>query len=365
MVAFDSHIDRAFAQSGDLAAFLARGADLVVPEQPLPAPAIQAADEPPPGGSQDPGLAAQRRRAIHRTLVAEQQPVGLLEETLVTQLADQMAALEEFAAARQAAVRLGTKVLGEFSPFGDQQALQRAPTSSDPGDDASAASPASEQVFVNVMTSPVVTGLDRRLERAQRQVLKISKQLGWLQERRHTRDLPRLAAFAGVTIDLDSRPEGRPATPPSEPASESRDLEAAGDYGGRWATAETEADCERIFRNWIRAAGLACPQCGSREPAKELSNRRVLQCRCGCQRGLRHGTVLAHSNVSFLATFRAVRLLAHSPRVSCGTFRRRVGLSARAVQGFRSRILAALADPTHRGSLLAACGWQPEQVPST
>lgn len=341
MVASNSHIDRSFSVPGDPAAFFLRGGDALEPDFP--------------------GL---RPAAIHGTLVAEHKPVGLLEVHLVKQLADQMAALDELTAARQAAIRHGTMLLGEFPLFASRQAPQHAPATAGPGDDRAAASQASDQVMVSVMTSPCVTGLDRQIERTQKQVLEISKNLSRLQKHRCSRDFPGLATFAGVTINLNSQREGPPAAPPPGPTPGSRYLKSERDSGGQWAAAETEADCEQIFRNWIREAGLACPQCGSREQAKELSNRRVLQCRCGCQRGLRHGTVLAHSNVSFLATFYAVRHLAHSPQMPLRIFRRKTGLSGRSIRGFRNRILAALEDPSRRDSLLAACGWQPEQVSS-
>ena len=183
MVASDSSIDLPCTQPRDLAACFTRGGDALKP-----------------------GSVGLRRAAIHGTLVAEHVPVGLLEEHLVKQLADQMAALDELTAARQAAIRHGTMLLGEFPLFAGRQAPQHAPATAGPGDDRAAASQASDQVMVNVMTSPRVTGLDRQIERAQKQVLAISKNLSRLQEHRCSRDFPGLATFAGVTINVDSQP---------------------------------------------------------------------------------------------------------------------------------------------------------------
>ena len=61
---------------------------------------------------------------------------------------------------------------------------------------------------------------------------------------------------------------------------ETRDPDAPKETRGWLATAETEADCEEIFREWLRHAKLPCPYCGSMEPTLELTTRRVLQCRC-------------------------------------------------------------------------------------
>lgn len=366
MVASDSPIDRPFAQTGDRAACFARGVDSAVCEQRSPAPANQAVDQPPRGDADEPDSSGQRRAAIHRRLVAEHEPVGMLEEFQVKQLADQIADHEELTAARQAAIQVGTTLFGEFAGFVGPNVPHQAPSITHPDDETTAARLATDQAIVGAMTSPLVTRIERRIERAQKQILQISTYLGKLQASRRLGDLPRLAAFAGVTINLDSHPAEPPSALPRKPASEARPMEVQGESRGRWAAAETEADCERIFRDWLRGAGLACPQCESRKQAQELSNRLVLQCRsCGGQRGLRHGTFLAHSNVGFLAAVRTVRLLAHDPRVPVPMLCQVTGLSRRSIRGFRSRILEALEDPARRSSLLAACGWQPEQVPST
>jgi hypothetical protein len=135
---------------------------------------------------------------------------------------------------------------------------------------------------------------------------------------------------------------------------------------GHWAAAETEADCEAVFRGWLRRAGTACPQCRSRAEPLELAGRRVLQCRaCGGQRGLRHGTFLAHSNVAFTAFFRVVRLLAHDPKESLARLHHATDLSTKTIRKLRSRILQAFRDPPQRRELLACCGWQPEQATRT
>jgi hypothetical protein len=303
----------------------------------------------------------QRRAAIYRRLVAEHAPVGQTEETLVSELADLSIDLEAARTAKEAAIRAATATFSAICGSMDHQLpQQRPPTAGFPH--GALAAPPADTVITAALGSIPVRRAEQRLAQIRKALLDISKLLGKLQAQRRLRDLPRLAASTGITIDVVGRPDTPAAITPRLAQAESRNPDAAGDTRPWPVTAETEADCERMFRDWLRTAGLPCPQCGSQEPPVELNTRRVLQCRCcGGQRGLRTGTFLAHSNISFLAAVQAVRLLALEPQVPLWILCRATGLSPRSMKDFRSRILQAFEDPAQRSSLLAACGHQPEQ----
>ena len=245
--------------------------------------------------------------------------------------------------------------------FGELCGVLQQPSLIEGSPHAASATLPPDEVIVAARLSKPVTQAEQKIARTREQICEYKNRFMKLQEHRHLRELPRLVASAGLTIDLVSRPVGLPAATPHTPEVETRDPDAPKETRGWLATAETEADCEEIFREWLRHAKLPCPYCGSMEPTLELTTRRVLQCRCcGRQRGLRTGTFLAHANISFLAVFKAVRLLAQHPEFTTETLCRVTNLSAKTMQRLRSQILQAFQAPASRSCLLAACGWQPE-----
>lgn len=312
-------------------------------------------EDPPPVSPPDSETTAQQRVAIHRELMEEYAPVGMDEDWLVSQLADLRIYLEEYKALREAAIRTATAMFGELCGVLQQPSLIEG------SPHAASATLPPDEVIVAARLSKPVTQAEQKIARTREQICEYKNRFMKLQEQRHLRELPRLVASAGLTIDLVSQPVCTPAATPHTPEVEPRDPAAPKETRGWLATAETEADCEEIFREWLRHAKLPCPYCGSMEPTLELTTRRVLQCRCcGRQRGLRTGTFLAHANISFLAMVKAVRLLAQHPDVTIETLCRVTSLSAKTMHGLRSQILQAFQAPASRTSLLAACGWQPE-----
>lgn len=362
MVALDRKIDPALAEPSGLAGLLA-GQDISITRgQPsLPAES-QVSGEPLDGSDHDFESADKRREATRRRLVAEHTPVGLFEESLVRELANLMIDLDDYRAGREAARRATIATYREI--YGELDCLsphQHPATAGSPP--VAGTTPTSDAVLTAALIGRPIVRAEQQIARTVKMINQVSSHLGKLQGERRLRELPRLAACAGITIDVVSRPEAPLAIASHLAQAETRDPGPAAETQGGLAVAETEADCEQIFRKWLRTARLPCPQCGSREPVLELKNRRVLQCRCcGGQRGLKTGTLFAQSNVSFLAAFRAIRLLAHEQQIPLGNLCRATGLSAKSMRTLRSRILQALGDPAHRGSLLAACGYRSEQV---
>lgn len=365
MVDFDPQIDPALAEPRGLPGVLAgHGNSIARGQPPLPAES-QMPEEPLDCSDCDAETACQRRAAVHRRLIAGHAPVGILEETLISELANLTIDLEDYRAALEAARRTATATFSEICGLMARQWPQhRPPTTGSPY--GAAAAPDADAVITAASTSKPVRWAEERLAHTRKVFFETLTKLQAMQQRRRLLELHRIAGAPGITIDVVSRPDAPPAITPPLAQAERWDPGPSAETQGRLADladVEMEAGCEQIFREWVRTARLPCPQCGSQEPALELKTRRVLQCRCcGGQRGLRTGTFLANANISFLAAVRAVRLLALEPEAPLRILCRATGLSSKSMRGLRSRIREVLEDPARRKSLLAACGYQPEQA---
>ena len=165
--------------------------------------------------------------------------------------------------------------------------------------------------------------------------------------------LPPVSAAATPGAGKNSRPKGRPSRPAEAPAKVSaRDANPEPDRaiqqaaGTVWLPFASEDDCRRHFVAWRASRQPACQRCGSRQPPHQLACREVLEC-CDCryQTGLRSGTPLANSNLSYLVWFTAIRLLAIDPACPLQQLRRQLLVSKNAARRLRKVILQQLATP--------------------
>ena len=315
---------------------------------------------------------------IHQDFVQQFQPVGPLEEELVRQLAQVTTDLRTYEAARDTAVESGYSMLSNLSESMSRVTGGCVPGVSDEAEctlDARTVVP-TDMVLISAIGSKPVRHCEDMITTKLREFRQLTKDLEKQQALRQTRNLPRLAQGARITIDgitvdsinvdsidVDSIDVDSIKKVDGTTATRVAVAPAATQEAWHWLPAATEGDCEALFRAWRRTARLTCPQCGSPEPPLELTGRRVLQCRaCEAQYGLRHGTIIATMKIPFRAFVHAVRLLAHEPTTPREALRQATGLCRRTLTKLTAVIREVLADPVRRNELLAACGWQQEQV---
>lgn len=115
----------------------------------------------------------------------------------------------------------------------------------------------------------------------------------------------------------------------------------------------TESACEAYLADRFRAGKCACPRCGAQQ-GHHISSRRCWQCSaCGCQTGLRHGTIMADSQIPLATWFMAIWLLLWRPAITAVELAFALGIHrVLTVRKMAIKIRAALA-AENAGVLLA------------
>ena len=106
----------------------------------------------------------------------------------------------------------------------------------------------------------------------------------------------------------------------------------------------TETACEAHLVERFKAGQCLCPRCGSRK-GRHVNSRRCWECGgCGCQTGLRHGTVMAASPLSLTMWFTAIWLLLWRPQITTAELVSVLGISRiMTVRNMATKIRAAMA----------------------
>lgn len=309
---------------------------------------------------------------LHDELAHHWQPVGPIEAELVRQLAQMMADVQTYEIARDTAIASAYSTFSDlFESMNGMTGEKRrvSGVSGEAGCPRDVPSPAGsaeppDMALVSAIKSDPVRYCEHMLATKQQRFLMLIKDLERQRELRQIRSLPRLAQQARITVDCvpDDRISDDRVSVDGATVACVAAVPAETQAAGYWLPATTEADCEALFRAWRRTARLPCPHCGSRELPLELTGRRVLQCRaCEAQYGLRHGTIIARTKITFRAFIHVVRLLAHEPMTPWETLRQATGLCRRTLTKLAAVIHEALPDPVRRDELLTACGWRHEQ----
>lgn len=125
-----------------------------------------------------------------------------------------------------------------------------------------------------------------------------------------------------------------------------------------WLPAETEEECLDLFCRWRHRQRIPCPRCSTLTAPRLITGRQALRCtKCRHQYGLRYGTLLAASRLSFLAWIRAIRLLAQNPLASLSTVANTSGGITKSVaRRVKAVTLQALSNPAQREHVLAMAG---------
>lgn len=264
--------------------------------------------------------------AIRDDLFSHYMPVGPLECELVRQLTDEIHWLRQLTAGRRGAFATGLATYQSLMPL-----LVAAPTDT--------ATDSMDAAAAWAVTRPPFKDADRCVHAKLRAILKHGESLQKVQALRRVHGAATNEAITATAVAVPSGPSDNAA--------------------GHWLACDTEATAERLFRAWRQRAGLPCPECESTRSPLELRTRPALQCRsCGAQTGLRTGTVIAKSKITFLVFVKLVRLLSDAPTTPIQALCRLAGVRVRSLRPWRERLLDALADPARRPAVQDACGWR-------
>ena len=298
-------------------------------------------------------------------LVRYYEPVGPTEKELISRIASETAMLRHYASARLAAIDDG---------FAAHFALLEGMESMLPHHSLDGGAPGVPEkgnirnvALAHAMSRPAIRVISHNIDARQRSISRLVGELEKHQRirvRQATTPVRHATTSGTAGARLDGLSGAACAETPDDLLHNSvpGDAETKTDTMQRasthsWSPCETEEQAEHMFRAWRIHAGLPCPHCGTTLAPTELARRRMLQCRdCHHQAGLRQGTILAHSNVTFLQFLRAVRLLDREPDSSLEDLEQATSLGRRTVRALRQRILATLADTSQRRQLLLACG---------
>ena len=228
----------------------------------------------------------------------EYQPIGPTEHALVRELAHHAAAMDLSNEAISAIQRQGARELPEFARFAGEIGSSLYDT-----------------VLTGAMTQEALDRCEKQLRSHSRGFHRALSKLEELQSRR--KDIE--------ASDLE--------IPPNPFA--------------------TESACEAYLVKRFKASKCLCPRCGSRN-GRHISSHRCWECAgCGCQTGLRHGTVMAASPLPLTMWFTAIWLLLWRPRITTAELVSVLGINRiMTVRNMATKIRAAMATED-AGALLA------------
>ncbi|MBC8867947.1 MAG: hypothetical protein H8E44_00945 [Planctomycetes bacterium] len=125
-----------------------------------------------------------------------------------------------------------------------------------------------------------------------------------------------------------------------------QDRRKKSDVGGPTIPANpftSELACEKYLADRYRTGEWRCSQCGATE-GHHIASRRCWECAgCGCQTGLRQGTVMADSPIPLTRWFNAIWLILGRPRVSTTELVSTLGITRiMTVRNMANKIRAAM-----------------------
>jgi hypothetical protein len=242
----------------------------------------------------DPG----RSDVYLQAYLQEHQPGGPTEHAIVRELAHHAAAMDLLSEAISAIQRQGARELPEFALLA--------------GEDGSAIHDA---VLAGTMTREAVDRCEKHLRTHSRAFYRALGKLEELQSRR-------------------KKVEAGDLLIPPNPFT-------------------TETACENHLVDRFGAGKCLCPRCGARD-GRHIASRRCWECAaCGCQTGLRHGTVMAASPLSLTMWFTAIWLLLWLPKITTAELVSTLGITRiMTVRKVAAKIRAAMA-AEDAGALLA------------
>ena len=219
----------------------------------------------------------------------EHRPVGPTEHSLVRELAHHTAAIDLLNEAIGAIQRQGARELPEFSQFARE--------------------------IGSVLYDTVLTGAmtQEALDRCEKQL------------RSHSRGFHRALAKLEELQARRRKAEAGELEIPPNPFT-------------------TEAACEAHLAERFRTGECLCPRCGSRN-GRHISSHRCWECSdCGCQTGLRHGTVMAASPLPLTMWFIAMWLLLWRPTITTTELVSVLGINRiMTIRNMATKIRAAMA----------------------
>jgi transposase-like protein len=114
-----------------------------------------------------------------------------------------------------------------------------------------------------------------------------------------------------------------------------------------------EAACETYLAERFKTGKCLCPRCGSGN-GRHITSHRCWECAdCGCQTGLRHGTVMADSPLPLATWFTAIWLLLWRPTITTAELVSALGINRiMTARSLTAKIRAAMA-AENAGALLA------------
>ena len=226
----------------------------------------------------------------------EQQPEGPTEHSIVRELAHHAAAMDLWNEAIGAIERRGARMLPEFAALaGENGSVLR------------------DTVLAGTMSQEAVDRCEKHFRSHSRAFYRALEKMEELQTRR------KKCALGELII------------PPNPFA--------------------TEAACENYLIGRFKTC--KCPRCGGQDGC-HIVGRRCWECAgCGCQTGVRHGTVMADSPIPLNKWFTAIWLLLWRPAISNAELASTLGIARlMTVRSMAARIRAAMA-AANAGDLLA------------